>query len=708
MAKKKVNDSPCPVDSGIAAVKEILAENSRRNTEINAKFNPVTGEGSIGERVLVEISDFPFYRQWLPVQMMNIPLVKQLAEHGSIKKFIEKGLGKEYSSDNIESVVKLFVRLRCRYDFPFWAISFVKIQSKTPGEGEILFKLSRPQRRFISRLEEKRLAGKPIRFVLLKARQWGGSTASQLYMAWLQLVHKVGLNSVIIAQTRKTSFTIKDMYDRALKSYPIEMLHEYGDSYDEREPKMVNVGLSGDYKRIPQRDCTITIASYEAPDALRGGAYSLVHCSEVGLWKETESKTPDDVVASVSGVAALPYTMIIYESTAKGSGNFFHREYQAAKDGKSLFDHIFVSWFDIDLYRLPFDSEKQCAEFAKWLYDNRLKTDTDNNREEPGSYLWRLWNLGATLEGLHWYVTERSGKDNHATMASEYPSDDIEAFTFSGRKVFDDYDVDKLKISCKPPKYVGEIYGKWDSGPDSIKHLQFREEKNGNMWMWFDVEKDDKNEKVTDRYLVVVDVCKGLTAKADYAVIAVFDRFWMMEGERPSIVAQWRGHIEMDRLAWKAAQVAEYYNHALLVIESNTLETNNTRGEAEYILNLIRDVYDNLYARKQSQDDVREKIPIKYGFHTNRLTKKTIITNLQAVVREQLYTERDIRCLEEYKVYVENEKGAYEAPKGFHDDILMTRAIGMQVCLFEMDPPRIRKLTPIRQLADKPVSAATI
>jgi len=190
-----------------------------------------------------------------------------------------------------------------------------------------------------------------------------------------------------------------------------------------------------------------------------------------------------------------------------------------------------------------------------------------------------------------------------------------------------------------------------------------------------------------------------MSAKADLAVIAVFDRLYMIDGEPPTIVAQWRGHIEMDRLAWKAAQIAEYYNHAFLVIESNTLETNNTRGEAEYILTLIREVYDNLYARKSdnTSNDVREKAPVKYGYHTNVLTKRTIITNLQTVVRERLYIERDELCLEEYKVYVETEKGGYEAPSGYHDDILMTRAIGMQVCLFEMDMPQIINVSSTRQ-----------
>jgi hypothetical protein len=714
MAKRKVSSKktastvPC-VAALPRQVQAILDENDRRNEAISTKFNPVTGEGSVGKRKEVTIKGFPYETMWLPLAMLKNPLVKKLIKAGSLKDFITRELKAEDTPRQREVVVDMFNRVRNRHDFPYWAATLVKIQSKTPGEGEILFRLTRPQRKFVERLEEKRLAGKPIRFILLKARQWGGSTTSQLYMAWLQLVHKVGLNSAIISQTKKTSFAIKDMFDRALKSYPVEMLHEPGEQFDPGEPKMTNVGLSGDFKRIPQRDCTITIASYEAPDAVRGGAYALVHCSEVGLWKPTDSKTPDDVVGSVSGIPTIPYTMIVYESTAKGSGNFFHREYQAAKDGKSQFDAVFVSWIDIDLYRLDFENGQERAEFAQHLYDNRSNAEVKSNREEPGTYLWRLWNMGATLEGLHWYVTERSGKDEHAVMASEYPSDDIEAFTFSGRKVFDDEDVERLKATCKPPRFKGDIYGARNEGEGCLDGLRIIKEQHGSLWVWDDVEPDDEQERVTDRYLVVVDVCKGLTAKADYSVITVFDRLWMIEGGNPTVVAQWRGHIEMDKLAWKAAQVAEYYNHALLVIESNTLETNNTRSEAEYILTLVRDVYDNLYARKteNANADVKEKPPVKYGFHTNVKTKGDIIVNLQTVVREGLYTERDERCLEEYMVYIQNEKGVFEAPAGFHDDILMTRAIGMWVCLFEMDRPRIRKRKQPQQGSD-PVTAATI
>lgn len=165
----------------------------------------------------------------------------------------------------------------------------------------------------------------------------------------------------------------------------------------------------------------------------------------------------------------------------------------------------------------------------------------------------------------------------------------------------------------------------------------------------------------------------------------------------------------MDKLAWKAVQVAEYYNHALLVIESNTLETNNTKGESEYILNLVREVYDNLYARKQSAEDIKAKAPLKYGYHTNTLTKPVLIHNLRTVIREHLYTERCEECLDEYHTYIETEKGGYEAMEGYHDDRLMTRAIGMQVCFHEMDLPQIvKKVVPRKYAQHNIISAATM
>ena len=691
-------------------ISKILQENERRRAIVFAPFNPITGEGSIGQRVAFTISDYPIPTQYLPVEMMDEPFVKSLSKAGSVEAFIRDALMLPVTDEARDKVVEEFIRIRQKHDYPFWAAMFAYIKRKGGGT-DVLFRLNRPQRKLIKRLEKMRKAGKPIRLILLKARQWGGSTAIQIYMAWLQLVHEVGLNSLIIAHQGTGSDEIKDMFDRMIKSYPVEMLHELGDAYAPNEPKMVGVGKSGNIFRVPQRNCKIKIGTAERPNSCRGGDYNLVHLSEVALWKETDGKKPEDIVRSAcSGILLRPYTMIVYESTPNGVGNFFHKEYLAAKKGLSQFEAMFVAWFEIEQYELPFENEAEKYEFAKKLFANRRNEEIKSDREEPGTYLWRLWEKGATLEAIHWYVSERSKYTNHGDMASEYPSDDIEAFTYSGRKVFSSEDVEQFRPACRAPRWIGEIYGSADEGEKAIEGLRFKKEADGRLFMWHDVERSD-TEEVTDRYLVIVDVCKGHTKNADFADILVIDRLFMMDGEPPVVAAEWHGHIDMDKLAWKATQVAAYYNNALLVIESNTLETNNTKGEAEYILTLIHEVYGKqLYARKQSAEDIRQGLPKKYGYHTNPLTKKVVIYNLKVVIRERLYIEREEACLDEYLTYVETENNVFEAMEGYHDDRLMTRAIGMQVCYHEMELPRIvKKINNINAgLVQVPVSAATI
>jgi len=309
-------------------------------------------------------------------------------------------------------------------------------------------------------------------------------------------------------------------------------------------------------------------------------------------------------------------------------------------------------------------------------------------------------------------VQERAKYNEHAPMASEYPSDDIEAFVHSGERVFDKYKVDEFRASCKQPKYIGDVYADGDSGKDALKNLRFAEDTQGLLWIWDLPEIDDK-ETVTNRYLTIVDI-GGRSKKADWSVILVIDRLFMLDGGRPEVVAQWYGHIDMDILAWKAAQIAAFYDNSLLVIESNTLETHDKERQVDgdlshFILNQIKEVYPNLYARKQTEDEIREGLPRKYGFHTNVATKPMIISTLIKVVREHMYIERDERCLDEYVVYEKKQNGAFGAIIGKHDDLLMTRAIGLHICFFEMPIPtivlRVKMRVPKKK---KAVSAATI
>lgn len=676
------------------AVAAIIEENSKRRSGIEQTFNPVTGEGStfFKSRVRIKITDFPFSEQWIPKEMKSVPLIQKLVKAGSIRKFITDSLKSCYSENEKQKVIEQVVRVRIKFDYPFWAATLAYIKNKGGGE-DTLFRLNNPQRKLIERLESMRLAGKPIRLILLKARQWGGSTCIQLYMAWLQLVHKVGLNSLIVAHQGTASDEIQDMFDRMISRYPVKYLHSISENYSEKEIKFKSVGKSGNIHRVPQRKCKIKIGTAERPDSARGGDYNLVHCSEVGLWKRTDGKRPQDIVRSAcSGVLYRPLTMIIYESTANGSGNFFHREYEAAKTGKSQFDSMFVAWWQIPQYSLYISDPKELRDFAVKLWSNRENTNVNSDREVSGQYLWYLWTIGASLDAINWYIIERAAHDSDEDMASEFPSDDIEAFSHSGARVFDRYKVEKLRCSCKPPRFIGEVCANGDDGKEAFANIRFIDDKQGRLWIWSKPEIDRKI-KIVDRYLVVVDI-GGRAKKSDWSCIVVFDRLYQMEGGKPSVVAQWYGHIDMDLLAWKAAQIAAYYDNALLVIESNTLETHDAERQVDgdqslYILNLVKDAYPNLYARPQSDEDIRKQMPRKYGFHTNVSTKPKIVSILVKVIREGLYTERDGRCLDEYLTYEKKPNGAWGAILGMHDDLLMTRGIGLLISFTEMEIPRI-------------------
>jgi hypothetical protein len=157
---------------------------------------------------------------------------------------------------------------------------------------------------------------------------------------------------------------------------------------------------------------------------------------------------------------------------------------------------------------------------------------------------------------------------------------------------------------------------------------------------------------------------------------------------------------------WVAARIAAWYNNALLVVESNTYDSESREDDAEFIFDTIADHYSHLYSRTPA-DRIREGAPVDYGFHTNRNTKPMLINNYVAVLREQAYIERHEGALNEARVYEQKENGKYGAKKGKHDDILMTRMIGLHICFNEMPLPKIIENRPKARPA-KPTGEADI
>lgn len=357
-----------------------------------------------------------------------------------------------------------------------------------------------------------------------------------------------------------------------------------------------------------------------------------------------------------SGIPLEPLTVIALESTANGVGNYFHSEWLRAKAGESSYRPVFVPWYEIDMYTLP------------------LKDDEEKERviRRMDSYEMHLWeDVGCTLGQIAWYHAKRREMSSHRAMMAEYPTDDIEAFVNTGNDVFGREAVERLRQGCCNPLIVGEIAQPPVEAPHHSDMPVFADPR-GALKIWELPQTDDPEVA----YVAVVDV-GGRSDASDYSVIAILKT--RTDSRVPEVVAQWRGHIDHDLLAEKALQLARYYDEALLVVESNTLEQDaSAGGQALYLLERVNTEYPRIY-RRRVRDAVRQSMETRIGFHTNASTKQLVITTLIAEVRDGTYVERDNEACNELLAYERRPNGSYGARRGYHDDILMTRAIGLYV-----------------------------
>lgn len=663
-------------------IDKIIEENKARLDKIRLKgIDQVTGEGLPDHDIKVCLPDYKYSTQYLTSEVANNPLYKKIRALGSIAAYVEY-FNATHPGANItrNEVAKrlLFTRLERDPAFAF-AVCF-SIQDKVSGKT-IPFILNYAQIILLARLERVRRVGKPIRLILLKARQWGGSTLVQLYMAWIQLFLKIGWNSVIIAQTKDTARRIKGMYTRTLANFGMcDIIFKVPKlRFSPKENSASDSTITDESGKVI-RDNTVTIASFENFETTRGANFAMAHYSEVAYWVNTPGKSAEALITNISGgMLYAPMTLEVMESTANGMSGYFYDEYQIAKNPEmeSAREALFFPFFYILNDTLPFKNEDERRKFAEELLANKEK-EYDTPTTESGQYLFSLWKKGASLEAIHWYVKKRASFHDHASMASEAPSDDVECFKHSGHTIFDQYLVDKYtKEYAQEPSYRGDIMQLEGQRPRVTEP-----DKDGLLWIW----QQPDLTPTENRYMAVVDV-GGRSTKADYSVITVVDRWPLRFGGKAEVVARWRGHIRYDFLALKAVMIGRYYNNALLVFESNTFdkkkaestefvqEGDHTRG----ILTTIEDSYENLYMRvSTSADDLRQGRYKKVGFQTNVKTKQDMVDLFQVCFEDNIkFLERDIRAYQEMAIYEQREDGSYGniVGKDNHDDILMTDMI---------------------------------
>lgn len=668
-------------------VNAMLKENSLRHKRMFTQPDQRTGQGMEGHTEKVHIPDYSIPTQWLYPETAAEPIYQQVIQYKTIHAFVEHFNRTNPStialtSQDVEDALFL---ARCQTDPSFvFAICFV-ILFKETGEKKP-FILRYAQRILLWELEQMRRAGKPIRLILLKARQWGGSTLVQLYMAWIQLFLRSGWNSIIVAQTDATSRRIKAMYSLVLKRFPAFVFDEEQLKFSPKERSNSDFVITNQSRKVI-RDNVVTVSSYEHIDSEAGANVALAHFSEVALWNETPTKTPEGVIRVVDGgMLELPLTLQVLESTARGRAGYFYDEWQEAKAGRSSRKALFVPFYYIEFDLQGFDSPTQKRNFAEWLIANKDQLTTEDRTAEPGAYLYSLWLKGATLEHINLYVNKRKGYHDHAHIASEMPSDDIECFMYSGNLIFNPDIIEQQRSEfVMQPIFTGDITMPMQD-EQVVLNPRIHPTPTGDLKIW---KQPVTKLNIRNRYLVTVDV-GGRSERADWSVISVYDRWATRLGGRLELVARWRGHLRYDLMAWKAVAIAEYYNHAHLVFESNTFDQKKAQSK-DYveqgdhirgILNTIEEAYDNLYMRPATdEEDIRNGILTKVGFQTNKKTKQDIVDAFLVAFEDGFIQEPDERFYAEAGIYEQRTDGSYGNIQGKdnHDDIVMTNMIAWYV-----------------------------
>ncbi|MDR0970544.1 MAG: hypothetical protein LBM67_08430 [Lentimicrobiaceae bacterium] len=648
--------------------REIIEENKRRLKKFFYPYNPLIGDKTsmVCPRVKVKVFNQDLY---LP------------------KEFVKSQSKLFANIDKVKDTKKnrvAFDRIRCKYDFEFFCYRACRIEHKLTAKIVPLL-LNYGQRKIVKEFEDMRLNNIPIDIVLVKSRQYGGSTVVQMYILWIQMFWKKQWHSFTAAAEYGQSENISRMIDICLDNMPKDIANF----------QLKNIGKTNT-KTIKERNCRITLCASTNPNAPRSQRGSCLHLSECATFKDTKKQSGDLLAQSLGAtVPAVPYSVKVLESTAMGVGNFFHKEYLDAISNKFR-RMVFVSFYEIDMYSYLKMNNGLPERDKKGNVISLCKDDYHNIISTMGDYERWQWECGCTLESIKWYQDEKKRRRySDFQMKSEYPITAEEAFQSFTRSVFNIEARLFFQQNVKEPAIIGEILADSFNGKSSLDNIRFQRNDNEEFFIWNYPEIKDK-VKQKDRYLVVVDL-GGASITSDWSVITVFDRKGLLDLNHQTIevVARWRGHREKHNdIAWLAAQIAKFYDNALLVVEINTLikddkiEEQTPEGRFVYtVIDTISEIYDNVYARStESEDSILAGKAKKYGFHTNEKSKYLAYGALKDEIADKAIIDHDQRTVNELSTLIYDNNNKINAAKGYKDDICDTIAIG---CLISknMDIP---------------------
>lgn len=191
---------------------------------------------------------------------------------------------------------------------------------------------------------------------------------------------------------------------------------------------------------IAKNGVQIQTATAGAKVSGRGSTRQNLHWSEPAFYPNTPILSAESLMTGAEEQVPENFGKIFRESTGNIAGDYFSREYQEGKDGKSEFHSRFLAWYLHKPYRRP----------------------APDGWQPPTYYHKILKDHLASLDQCYWHFLKTRELTNKKKLR-EYPTYDYEAFLMSGTGFFDElamlYHRNQVQKPIKTAMYVQALAG---------------------------------------------------------------------------------------------------------------------------------------------------------------------------------------------------------------------------------------------------------
>lgn len=492
---------------------------------------------------------------------------------------------------------------------------YIKIRDKS---GKIInLQFNEPQQRLYDIIKEQKLKNKPVRIVILKARQLGFSTIAESIL-FKETTTKFNVNTGIITHQDEATKNLFNMSKLMYECLPQEMKPAKKASNAQE--------LIFDNDKGTGLKSKIRCMTAGSQGVGRSYTYDNLHVSELAFWPGNKKTTMTGLLQAVPN---LPSTIIIIESTANGF-EYFKEIWDGAVAGENDFIPLFVGWNELKDYQMPYTGFELTSEEIQLQRDYNLSLE---------QLTWRRWCI------------RNNCSNDIEQFKQEYPITPEEAFISTGACYFNKEIIIGRINKIKNIKPLRKGYFSYSINGNKISDIEFIDDDKGYI---------DIYEEPKDGHPYVLG---GDTAGdgSDYFTGLVIDN-----SNSKQIAKLRHNKIDEDEYSRQIYCLGTYYNNALVGLENN-YSTYPTKKLKEYD-------YPKMYIR-EVEDNIPEVIQDKYGFLTTKATRPIILAMLKEIFRDNISYINDLDVLYEGLVFIKNEKGRAEAEQGKHDDLIMGLAI---------------------------------